>query len=261
MKAISRVFMGAWVLLTIFVSPALAHGGTAVQAWVQYYYGPMDLWDQPLAVAVDSGNNVIVTGVSTGGGKGPNYGTTIKFSGAGVPFWTNRYSQTATSSDYVTAMALDRSDNVIVTGYSFDTGVGLAYATMKYSSAGVPLWTNHFDGAGHWGDFATAVTPDTGNNVIVTGWSQDAAGDYGFATLKYVCFASPVISDPLMTNGIFQMKVDAILQPGTLVIEASTNLADWSPIFTNTTPTSVLFYTDPDSNKSPIRLYRANQFP
>jgi hypothetical protein len=45
------------------------------------------------------------------------------------------------------------------------------------------------------------------------------------------------------------------------VIEACTNLANWMPIFTNTTPTNVLFYTDPDAGSYPGRFYRAFQFP
>jgi hypothetical protein len=45
------------------------------------------------------------------------------------------------------------------------------------------------------------------------------------------------------------------------VIEASTNLAGWAPVFTNTTPTNVLFYTDPDASNWPWRFYRAFQFP
>ena len=49
------------------------------------------------------------------------------------------------------------------------------------------------------------------------------------------------------------MRVDE-LQPGTLVIEASTNLAGWAPVFTNTTPTNVLFYTDPDAGNYPDAL-------
>ena len=53
------------------------------------------------------------------------------------------------------------------------------------------------------------------------------------------------------------MKMDDLLQPGTVVIEASTNLADWSRVFTNTTPTNVLFYTDPDAGNLPTRFYRA----
>ena len=46
-------------------------------------------------------------------------------------------------------------------------------------------------------------------------------------------------------------------QPGTLVIEASTNLADWWPLFTNTTPTNLVFFTDPDAANYARRFYRA----
>jgi hypothetical protein len=34
-----------------------------------------------------------------------------------------------------------------------------------------------------------------------------------------------------------------------------------SPVFTNSTPTNVLFYTDPNVSNSPTRFYRAFQFP
>ena len=55
------------------------------------------------------------------------------------------------------------------------------------------------------------------------------------------------------------MRVEDVLQPGTLVIEASTNLVGWAPVFTNTTPTNVLFYTDPDSSNHLWRFYRASE--
>ena len=60
-----------------------------------------------------------------------------------------------------------------------------------------------------------------------------------------------------------RMPEDAVeeLQPGTLVIQASTSLTGWAPVFTDTTPTNVLFYTDPDASNAPTRLYRAFQFP
>ena len=82
-----------------------------------------------------------------------------------------------------------------------------------------------------------------------------------FATVKYIGVPSPVMTCLQRTNGNFQMRVDDVLQPGTLVIEACTNLAGWSPVFTNTTPTNVLFYTDLDASNAPTRFYRAFQFP
>ena len=64
-----------------------------------------------------------------------------------------------------------------------------------------------------------------------------------------------------MTNGTFRLRVDHVLQPGTLVIEACTDLAGWLPIFTNTTPTNVLYYTDPDATNYLGRFYRVYQSP
>ena len=39
------------------------------------------------------------------------------------------------------------------------------------------------------------------------------------------------------------------------------DLTSWQAIFTNTTPTNVLFYTDPDTTNCLRRFYRAYQFP
>jgi hypothetical protein len=52
-----------------------------------------------------------------------------------------------------------------------------------------------------------------------------------------------------------------VLQSGTLVIEASSGLTGWAPVFTNTTPTNVLYYTDPEAGSSATRFYRVFQFP
>ena len=44
--------------------PALTRAETAVQAWVQRYNGPGNGGDQAYAMALDSSNNIIVTGES-----------------------------------------------------------------------------------------------------------------------------------------------------------------------------------------------------
>ena len=79
--------------------------------------------------------------------------------------------------------------------------------------------------------------------------------------MKYICVPSSVITGLELTNGTFHIRVEDVLQLGTLVIEASTSLAGWLPIFTNTTPTNVLLYTDPEAGSFSNRFYRAFQFP
>jgi hypothetical protein len=54
------------------------------------------------------------------------------------------------------------------------------YVTIAYSGAGVPLWTNHYDGQNLGNDEANAVAVDGSGNVFVTGSS---IGDY--ATIAY----------------------------------------------------------------------------
>jgi hypothetical protein len=182
-----------------------------------------------------------------------------------VQAWVQRYNGTGNGDDGATAVAADHNNNVIVTGLSASTNVwpdyNYDYATIKYSSDGVPLWTNRYNGPGNDDDVAHAIAVDASNNVIVTGGSTGSGGDSDFATIKYICVPSPVMTGLSRTNGTFQLRVDEVLQPGTLVIEASTNLTGWGGIFTNTTPTNVLFYTDPDAGSHLWRFYRTFQFP
>ena len=277
----------------------IQYSSAGVPLWTNYYNGPGNSEDSARAVAVDGSNNVIVTGYSWGSGSGPDYAT-IQYSSDGVPLWTNRYNGPGNGGDRACGVAVDSSNDVIVTGYSTGDGSQGDYATIKYSSAGVPLWTNRYSTPGFRHDQALAVAVDGNNNVIVGGtadtikytsagtplWKTDAddllflgmavdrsgnvivtgmsfsgAGGYDFTTMEYVCVPSPVVTGLQLTNGTFQLRVDGVLQPGTLVIEASTNLTSWVPLFTNTTPTNVLFYADPNAGDGPARFYRGFQFP
>ena len=231
----------------------IKYSSEGVPLWTNRYNGTGSGQDEAMAVAVDHSNNVIVTGRSSRTTGIPyNYDcATIKYSSGGSPLWTNRYKGPLDLASGATALAVDGSDDVIVTGYS-----GSDYATIKYSSAGVPLWTNSYTNTAY--PFA-AVTADRNGNVIVAGSAM--GNGYDFVTLKYICVPSPVMTGHQQTNGTFQLRVDGVLQPGTLVIEASTNLTSWVPLFTNTTPTNVLFYAAPNADDSPTRFYRVFQFP
>ena len=66
-----------------------------------------------------------------------------------MPLWTNRYNGPGNGSDTATAVAVDGSNNVIVTGFGFVSGVVRDYVTIKYSSAGAPIWTNRYNGLGN----------------------------------------------------------------------------------------------------------------
>jgi hypothetical protein len=239
----------------------IKYSGAGVALWTNRYDGTWHNDDYASAVAVDGSNNIVVTGRSLGTTYNDDYAT-VKYSSAGAPLWTNRYNGSADDYDQATAVAVDRSNNVVVVGHSYSSASHYDYVTIKYSSVGGALWTNRYSGPQNGNDDANAVAVDHSGNVIVTGLSNTGGANYDIATVKYVSVVPPpLLTAWQLTNGPFQLRVDNVLWACTLVIEASTNLSGWASVFTNTTPTNAVFYTDPDAGSASARFYRAFQFP
>jgi outer membrane protein assembly factor BamB len=170
MKALLLKLSAAVLQVPLLLLPGHTQGATAVQAWAQRYSGTTGSYDVPCAMACDPAGGVIValyTGDHFAGGDM----LVIKYSNAGVPLWTNRYNGPASEEDYPTAVAVDSSGNVFVTGYSLDSGGYSDFATVAYSGAGVPLWTNRFSGSPTRDDGAEAVATDGSGRVFVAGYS------------------------------------------------------------------------------------------
>jgi hypothetical protein len=157
----------------------MAYSGNGTVLWVRNH-GQLTYAGNTLAL--DQSGNVFVTGLTQGPGGGDfNYAyLTFAYSSAGVPRWTNTYSgpqRQAAPAD----IAVDRSGNVIVTGYSHESGGSFDYLTIAYSGAGMPLWTNRYSGPKNGDDRASALTVAPDGAIYVTGTS---GGDY--ATVKYI---------------------------------------------------------------------------
>src|SRR5262249_10723365 len=162
------------------------YSGAGVALWTNRYNGPGNGDDFAYAMAVDGSGNVFVTGESLGSGNSADFAT-IKYSGAGVPLWTNRYNGQLNGLDGAFAIGLDTNGNVFVTGRSDANGGdcgSLDYVTIKYSGAGVPLWTNRYNGPASGSDQASALAVDRGGNVLVTGISPDSSFLSDWATIK-----------------------------------------------------------------------------
>jgi hypothetical protein len=166
-----------------FITRAFSNSG--VLLWTHEYIGPGgrgNAW----AIAVDSSDNVLVTGGSPPVSGGVHDYATVKYSNGGVPLWTNRFNGPGNSEDQALAIAVDNSGNVFVTGTSYPQPGTRDYVTIKYSGEGVPLWTNRYNGPANSEDEALAIAVDNSGNVFVTGDSGVSSGiccDY--ATIKY----------------------------------------------------------------------------
>src|SRR5439155_16298133 len=119
--------------------------------------GPANSDDQATALAVDGSGNVLVTGYSDAGTDTGFYDyATIKYSGAGVPLWTNRYNGPGSDDDVAKAVAGDGSGKVFVTGHSYGSGRANTYEALSHGGAVCPLWPNLYNRSGNRADYATA---------------------------------------------------------------------------------------------------------
>jgi hypothetical protein len=178
----------------------------------------------------------------------------------GVPLWTNRYDGAAPGFGGARALALDSGGNVFVTGSSTGSGGNSDYATIKYSKAGVPLWTNRYDGPANTNDGASAIAVDSGGNVFVTGGSGSTNGYRGYATIKYSPSVPPfhLAIVPDGSSGYFIRNTSA---PNvTYRLQRAPSVSGiWSDLATNTAPASGLIEYHETSPPPGPGFYRAVQ--
>ncbi len=154
------------------------------QQWVAYYNGSDNNADFAEAIAVDASGNVYVTGESGGSGTHMDYAT-IKYDSSGQQQWVARYDGPAHDDERASAIAVDASGNVYVTGWSWGTDSGHDYATIKYDSSGQEQWVARYNGPGNGEDYARGIAVDGPGNIYVTGESFGSETERDYATVKY----------------------------------------------------------------------------
>ena len=156
-------------------------------AWVKRYNGPENGKDWAQAIAVDGSASVYVTGSRKGSRSDYDYDyTTIKYNSNGDIAWVETYNGPENGVHEASAIALDGSGNVYVTGYSEGAGTSYDYATIKYHSAGDIAWVKRYNGPGGNGiDQARAIAVDGSGSVYVTGGSIGSGTSWDYATIKY----------------------------------------------------------------------------
>jgi len=131
-------------------------------------------------IAVDSADNVYVTGRGNGG----NYAT-IKYNPNGDELWVTNYNGPGYGDDRAYAIVIDSNDNVYVTGESTGVDTETDYATIKYDLNGNEIWVARYNGLGNNVDWAKAITIDDSGNVYVTGHSRGSGTSGDYTTIKY----------------------------------------------------------------------------
>jgi hypothetical protein len=123
-----------------------------------------------------------VTGQSSASGTFYDYAT-VKYSPTGTQEWVARYNGPGNTKDSASALGVDGSGNVYVTGDSGEGSENLSdYVTVKYDPSGGQQWVARYSSLY---DYATDLAVDASGNVWVTGYSYGSGTGYDYATVRY----------------------------------------------------------------------------
>ncbi|MBN1787446.1 MAG: SBBP repeat-containing protein [Sedimentisphaerales bacterium] len=151
-------------------------------AWDRSYNGPAGDIDSFYKVITDIGGNIYACGDASGILTGSDC-LIIKYDSAGNQQWAKQHAGYEDGWDLFVDMTADAAGNVYVTG-SVETITDSNYVTIKYDTAGNPIWTSYYTGTSVGWDDAYAVILDKDGNVLVTGRTQGtSSSDVG--TVKY----------------------------------------------------------------------------
>jgi hypothetical protein len=110
---------------------AIKYNASGQDQWAVRYNGPGNNDDRANAIAVHGSGNVYVTGESLDSNALYFEYATVKYNAAGQQQWVERYNGRGTGENYATAIAVDNSGSVYVTGFSLGSGTDFDYATIK----------------------------------------------------------------------------------------------------------------------------------
>jgi hypothetical protein len=128
---------------------------------------------------------IYASGYSVGAGTGKDIAVIKYRTSNGSISWARYYNRNGSGDDEAVSIAVDRKNNVFITGYSAETGgSGHDFTTLKYDSAGNLIWAKHYDGFLNGSDRAAKIKLDTNAKVYVTG-TVDNGGLKDYATIKY----------------------------------------------------------------------------
>ena len=155
--------------------------------WARFHAGAAGFQDDARGVAIDSQDNIIVTGRSSGGTTNDDY-LTIKYSPDGVEQWARRYNNADLNGfDVAYDVAVDSQDNIVVTGYSVSADGLSDYYTIKYDTNGQVLWARRYNSGDDSPQIAQVLTIDALDNVYISGGGCSGllCTNFDYQTVKY----------------------------------------------------------------------------
>ena len=99
--------------------------------------------------------------------------------------WIAAFNRAADSNDVFYEIAVDANGNIYAAGAGFNAKGDTDMLLVKYDQNGARQWSRRYNGAGHGGDAANAITLDAAGNIFIGGEIENQYGNKDYVLLKY----------------------------------------------------------------------------
>lgn len=139
-----------------------------LSGWPQIYNGGSD--DEAWGMAIDSQNNIIVTGYSVDKSISRANIFTIKYDNEGNEIWNISYDSGI--DDVGFDVTVDSEDNIIIIGFSGSSNNWNGnFIVIKYNKDGIKQWSRTYRKG--ISSFAGGIVTDSNDNIIISGSTGD----------------------------------------------------------------------------------------
>ena len=135
----------------------------------QTWSGTGDNSDNAREFAIDNSGNIFVCGYSVGKDTDRDM-FLMKLNSSGGPLWNRSLSGTLFGSDEeANAIAIDNAGNVIISGYTKNSGTGSDITILKCTNDGVQTWMVQYNNSANESDRSYDLATDATGNIYITG--------------------------------------------------------------------------------------------
>ncbi|HRB01402.1 MAG TPA: T9SS type A sorting domain-containing protein [Ignavibacteria bacterium] len=151
--------------------------------WIDIQPGMINNVNANFSIAEDLSGNFYTTGFE----YLSNYSDIkiIKFNSSGNILWMRSYNGSANLSDGGNSIAIDRANNVYISGYVTKTPVNTDIVLLKYNPDGDLIWDKEFSGSANLNDFGGSVVTDDSGNVFLSGNTSHTVSGSDITLIKY----------------------------------------------------------------------------
>ncbi len=155
--------------------------------WTRLYHNPNSYLDVAYAMLIDNDGKPLIAGTCQSSFN-PTYNNDIqilKYSSNGDTLWTQTYAGPTNKHDIPNAMAVDKNNNIYITGSSLNTQLYNELVTIKFDKYLNQQWVSIYAGTTYRQDEGKAIAVDTDGFVYVTGSSFETGTYDDIITIKY----------------------------------------------------------------------------